>query len=285
MEITREHIDKLKTRHERLRAGAPRLRLMLQDPDRFQQLHDEWSQTVEAEEARRLNAEICRLEEEYRLQQQTNARLTEYELRLGELAHKSFEQWRCESGSVGTEQAHIVNTCKRWTQHALSGDWPDTRIITLILSSPSCGVGKTHLSLSILRELVIAGWSWERWPVVEMLSIFRAANEGHQESARARSVMTRAKEAIVLVLDDLGTHRGTHWELERLYEVLNARIESSKWTIITGNARREEQLARGLEGDGANLHVARIASRLTDRAVILRFGDKVEWPDQRRRAA
>ena len=50
-----------------------------------------------------------------------------------------------------------------------------------------------------------------------------------------------------LVLDDFGVQRGTEWELEMLYDLVDARYSEERFTIVTTNQPLEEikQLSGG----------------------------------------
>ena len=65
----------------------------------------------------------------------------------------------------------------------------------------------------------------------------------------------------VLVIDDFGVQRDSAWEQETLYNLIDARYEGEKFTIITSNNNPEKTLKELSEG--------RILSRLREMCRIL----------------
>ena len=65
----------------------------------------------------------------------------------------------------------------------------------------------------------------------------------------------------VLVIDDFGVQRDSPWEQETLYNLIDARYEAEKFTIITSNNNPEKSLKELSEG--------RILSRIREMCRIL----------------
>jgi DNA replication protein DnaC len=96
------------------------------------------------------------------------------------------------------------------------------------------GRGKTHLAAAILQEVLRQGYDGVFVVVIELLNEIRESYEnlGKKESDLLKVV----KEVDLLVLDDLAAaERFTEWEKGKLYEIINARYEDEKPTIITTN--------------------------------------------------
>jgi DNA replication protein DnaC len=140
--------------------------------------------------------------------------------------------------------------------------WLDDRPLesgaNLIITGP-VGVGKTGLAIGALWELQVydpqgRGPSPMRFAgVPALLDALRPdSGDGHS--------MRECQWAACLVLDDLGASRGTEWEQERLYVLINARYEAQKPTIVTTNVGVRE-LAESL-GE-------RTISRLTELASVV----------------
>lgn len=122
------------------------------------------------------------------------------------------------------------------------------------------GVGKTHLAVAMVQELVSRGKCAIFVPTVDLLDEVRAG----YESGKADQIQRGAREADCLVLDDLGAQRTTDWVAERLFALLDDRYRNGRQTVITTNAISMKDLSEGLGDRGA-----RITSRLSESAQAL----------------
>jgi DNA replication protein DnaC len=77
----------------------------------------------------------------------------------------------------------------------------------------------------------------------------------------------------LLVFDDFGIERDTEYALEQIYNVINARYQKEKPTIITTNLDYKD-----LEKGGQDLMLSRIYSRIIEMGVPL----KVDGSDRRK---
>lgn len=143
----------------------------------------------------------------------------------------------------------------------------------------SCGCGKTHLAVAILKEMVrnnlvgnefgsnaeMKGATFTTAPEL-LLKIRQSFQEssGLQES----DVIETYTNTPFLILDDLGAEKATEWAITTLYLIIDRRNREEKPTIFTTNlslAEIEHQLS------------ARIASRLADCKVV-----QLNMPDYRK---
>lgn len=108
----------------------------------------------------------------------------------------------------------------------------------LLLSGPT-GTGKTFAMWSLFRAIVIADpmASIEVCKVVSLLDDLRpgpaTTTTGTQVAASSRIEPLRICR--LLMLDDLGAHKGSEWVDERLYAIIDARYEAKLPTVITTN--------------------------------------------------
>jgi DNA replication protein DnaC len=103
----------------------------------------------------------------------------------------------------------------------------------LLFTGP-CGVGKTHLSVAILRELAEKGVACLFYEFGSLLKeIQNSYNPVSQTSELA--VLSPVIEAEVLVLDELGATKPTDWVRDTMMQVINARYNDRKLTIFTTN--------------------------------------------------
>jgi DNA replication protein DnaC len=106
---------------------------------------------------------------------------------------------------------------------------------TGLLFVGSVGVGKTHLSVGILKDLIREkGIHCLFCDYRELLkSIQNSYNP--QVQATEMEILQPVFDAEVLVLDELGAVRSTEWVFDTVNYVLNSRYNDNKTTIITTN--------------------------------------------------
>lgn len=115
-----------------------------------------------------------------------------------------------------------------------------------LLFTGDTGVGKTHLAVSVLKELVEKkGVRAQFWDFNELI---REIKDSYNPETKTTEVQVLAPivEMDVLVLDDLGAWKMTDWMNDTLFYILNSRYMAKKATIITTNfqdADREAVLA------------------------------------------
>ncbi|HRY44389.1 MAG TPA: ATP-binding protein [Thermoanaerobaculia bacterium] len=169
-----------------------------------------------AEEISRVRRAAARIPERYR-----NCRL------------QNFKDLRNES----LKKAKAV--AKRWVE-----EWPAVDA-GLLITGP-VGVGKTHLAVAILNELVdTKGASALFCDFSDLLDRIQASfGKGNDESQD--DIVAPYRDADLLVLDELGARRPSDWVREILYGLLNTRYNRRRLTILTTNFADEPD-ARGGE--------------------------------------
>ena len=95
------------------------------------------------------------------------------------------------------------------------------------------GTGKTHLAVAILRETAEAGIPGMFVVVPDLLGKMRASFD--RKDGKADELVTTAKNAPLLVLDDLGAENPRPWVVELVYVLINHRYEHMLPTVITTN--------------------------------------------------
>ena len=139
----------------------------------------------------------------------------------------------------------------------------------------SCGVGKTHLSVAILKEIIQAkGISGLFVDEAEFLRRLQHSY-GRGSAETAREILSPLMHVDLLVWDDLGTVRATEWVAETIHTVLNHRYTYSKHTILSTN-RLLKAPASGGETLEEKIGV-RLVSRLLEMCEIV----EIDGPDAR----
>lgn len=118
----------------------------------------------------------------------------------------------------------------------------------LLLMGP-VGVGKTHLAISILKELI------EKKGVAclfyESGSLLKTIQDSYNPISKTSEmrVLAPVYQAEVLVLDELGASVPTDWVRDTLYQIINTRYNNKKLTIFTTNYLDDPRLEKPENGE------------------------------------
>jgi DNA replication protein DnaC len=115
-----------------------------------------------------------------------------------------------------------------------------------LLFSGDNGVGKTHLAVAVLRELVCAKRArGQFWDFHELIREIKSSYDPETKTTELQ-VLEPVVETDVLLLDDLGAWKMTDWMNDTLFYILNSRYMAKRPTLITTNYQdvtREEALS------------------------------------------
>ena len=111
----------------------------------------------------------------------------------------------------------------------------------LLLMGP-CGVGKTHLAVAALKEIVLRGHSGLFYDYRELLKEIQDSYNAESQ-ATEMSVLEPVLKADILVLDDVGSSKPSLWALETVGHVLNTRYNEKRVTLLTTNFLDSEAAA------------------------------------------
>ncbi len=103
----------------------------------------------------------------------------------------------------------------------------------LLLIGP-CGVGKTHLCVAALKDIVLRGHTGLFYDYRELLKEIQDSYNSESQSTEM-GVLEPVLKAEVLVLDDLGSSKPSLWALETVGHVLNTRYNEKRVTLLTTN--------------------------------------------------
>jgi len=113
----------------------------------------------------------------------------------------------------------------------------------LLLMGP-CGVGKTHLAVASLKEIVLRGHTGLFYDYRELLKEIQDSYSAESQSTEM-GVLEPVLKADILVLDDVGSSKPSLWALETVGHVLNTRYNEKRVTLLTTNFLDSEAVANG----------------------------------------
>ena len=117
------------------------------------------------------------------------------------------------------------------------------------------GLGKTHLSAAIAREVSAEGWSVVYDTATHIFERFEQQKFG-KEAEEVSTDVERILNCDLLILDDLGTEMTTAFVQSALYQIVSTRLREHHATIISTNLspgkisdRYSPQIASRIEGE------------------------------------
>jgi DNA replication protein DnaC len=178
---------------------------------------------------------------------------------------------RYEHCSLDTfrEKSPVLKVAKRRVQEFVDL-WPNTPEGKGLLLMGGCGVGKTHLAVSALLEIISSGK-----PGRLLFSNFQDLIQEIQASFDENNATTKSEilqpilEADLLVLDELGSQKPTQFVQDILYYVINTRYNEERATIFTTN-----YYDRSADAKEETLE-QRIGTRLRSR--LAEMADRIEF--------
>ena len=109
----------------------------------------------------------------------------------------------------------------------------------LLFGAP--GLGKTHISAAIARDVSEKGYSVVYDTASHVFERFEAQKFGREDEA---ADVERILNCDLLILDDLGTEMTTAFVQSALYQIINTRLIEKKSTIISSNLAPEKLAQR-----------------------------------------
>ena len=99
----------------------------------------------------------------------------------------------------------------------------------------TCGVGKTHLAVALLKQVIAE--KGDAGLFYDFRDLLREIQGSWNSIAQASEldVLKPVLEARVLVLDELGANKPTEWVRDTIAYIINCRYNDKKLTIFTSN--------------------------------------------------
>jgi DNA replication protein DnaC len=149
--------------------------------------------------------------------------------------HCDFESYVTDLADGKVWSAQHAQSLKqgKFVAQGFIRDYPGGSEKGLLLMGPS-GVGKTHLAVAALKELLRRGHQGIFCDYRELLKEIQASYNPASESTEMK-ILEPIRNSEILVLDDIGASKPSAWVLDMIGLVLNARYNERRVTILTTN--------------------------------------------------
>lgn len=190
--------------------------------------------------------------------------------RIFERARLPKRYLHCNFESYDTDLYERERDANTWNQsleqakivvQGFARDFPVSAEHGLLLMG-SCGVGKTHLAVAALTEIVLRGHTGLFYDYRELLKQIQDSYNP-ESNATEMSVLEPVLKTEVLLLDDLGSSKPSLWALETVGHILNTRYNEHRVTLLTTNFL--DSPASSTTQRGAPARPVAVEDSLTDR--------------------
>lgn len=164
----------------------------------------------------------------------------------------NFDNFKCETDQhksmLKTAKEFIVNDCG-------------------LVICGSVGIGKTHLAISVLRELLFADNNVKLVSVPELFLQIRESFKNRTETEN--DIVDRYSSFDWLILDDFGAEKSSDYTIEIMYVLIDKRYKNNKHKMFVTSNLSLQKLAEQTSD--------RIVSRLVEMCRIM----EIDLPDYR----
>ena len=170
---------------------------------------------------------------------------------------------------VFKEKSTVLKNAKTRVQEFVDL-WPSTDEGRGLLLIGSCGVGKTHLAVAALIEIINSNKPGRTLfcNFQDLIQEIQASFDNDQVPSKSE-LLRPLLEADLLVLDELGSQKPTTFVQDILYYVINTRYNEERTTIFTTNY--SDTPADGKDEPLVNRIGQRLRSRLYEMTRLVRF--------------
>jgi DNA replication protein DnaC len=181
--------------------------------------------------------------------------------------HCDFESYSTDVATTPHQTGSLKNG--KVLAQGFVREYPGTAEKGLLLMGPS-GVGKTHLAVAALKELIRRGHVGLFCDYRELLKEIQASYNPASDSTEM-AILEPIRTVEILVLDDLGASKPSDWVRDIVGVVLNARYNERRTTIITTNYYDNP----AAEGEATRLPSGKLAMPLREDSLEQRIGSRM----------
>lgn len=188
--------------------------------------------------------------------------------------HSGYNKMNFENFIVTKSNQNEVNIAKDYCHKCIENKQDKGLIIT-----GKAGVGKTHLAAAIANKLVEA----DKITIIGRLStILDTIKETFNDNSKSdHQIIDLYSNVDMIIIDDLGTETINSWALEKLYTIVQNRIENGMPLIITTKFNKSgliEIFSKGKDKEIAESLISKLDE--TCYGITLKAKEKVSTSDQ-----
>lgn len=142
-------------------------------------------------------------------------------------ADKTFENYAKDTDS----RARNFQACKDYADD-FQKHFTDGRCMIM---SGSVGTGKTHLAIAIAKQVLADLGATARYTTVANLLAEMKATYGNDSKRTDQDVLDDVIYPNLLILDEIGTTKQSEFEMASVFNLINARYEEMRPTIVISN--------------------------------------------------
>lgn len=105
---------------------------------------------------------------------------------------------------------------------------------TSLIFSGNAGTGKTHLACAIANQLIAQGVSAVFTTVSDAMRAIKRTYDAGSQLTELQAIQAFVDPGL-LILDEVGANRGTEYEVQLVFDIINKRYENCRPTIILTN--------------------------------------------------
>jgi DNA replication protein DnaC len=191
--------------------------------------------------------------------------------------HCDFENYETDNEIDGISREQLGAWNRSLAQAKLiverfADEFPVSGEHGLLLMGP-CGVGKTHLAVSALKEIVTRGHSGLFYDYRELLKEIQDSYNPESQSTEM-GVLEPVLKTELLVLDDVGSSKPSLWALETVGHILNTRYNEKRVTLLTTNFL-DAEVADSASGNATSMRVPGARTPITEDSLTDRVGKRI----------
>jgi DNA replication protein DnaC len=167
----------------------------------------------------------------------------------------------CELSNFEFDGPHRLLAAARMAACRFVEEYPVDSTGLLLIGN--IGVGKTHLAVGMVKELILS--KGIACLFCDYRELLKQIQNSYNDSVKATElgVLRPVFDTEVLVLDELGAVKPTEWVWDTVSLILNARYNDNRTTLITTNF--DDQPAAALRGPRAAAREETLGDRIGER--------------------
>lgn len=131
----------------------------------------------------------------------------------------------------GKRLAQLQNYADQFCEHYVQG--------TSLILSGGPGTGKTHLALSVAKQIALIGFQAKYLTTRKLLRQIRDTWNKRSELTE-QQIIDQLADVDLLIIDEIGVQRGTDDELNTIFEIIDERYQKSRPSILITNLPWQE---------------------------------------------